>query len=260
MSLGLADHPSLAPAGGTVVISQPMFFPWVGMLEQLRLADTYVHYDDVQFEKGSFSNRVQIKTQAGVKWLTVPLRDKKLGQRILDVQVDEQSGFRRKHLTTLRQAYAAAPFRDEMLACAERVYRVPTKWLCDLAMESMAALCEAFAVEPRRIERSSQLSIPGSSSARVLEVVRRFGGSRYVTGHGAQHYLDHDLFEHHGISVHYMAYQKQPYPQRHGDFTPFVSGLDLLANVGRAGRDVISSGAIPWQRFLASSSAERVQA
>jgi hypothetical protein len=56
MSLGLADHPSLAPAGGTVVISQPMFFPWVGMLEQLKLADTYVHYDDVQFEKGSFSN------------------------------------------------------------------------------------------------------------------------------------------------------------------------------------------------------------
>src|SRR5690242_11364734 len=98
MSLSLADHPSLAPAGGTVVISQPMFFPWVGMLEQLRLADTYVHYDDVQFEKGSFSNRVQIKTQAGVKWLTVPLRDKKLGQRILDVQVDDASGFRRKHL------------------------------------------------------------------------------------------------------------------------------------------------------------------
>ncbi len=260
MSLGLADHPSLAPAGGTVVISQPMFFPWVGMLEQLKLADTYVHYDDVQFEKGSFSNRVQIKTKTGVVWLTVPLRDKRLGQRILDVQVDEGSGFRRKHLTTLRQAYAAAPFRDEMLACAERVYRLPTKWLCDLALESMAALWDAFAVEPRRVERSSQLSIPGSSSARVLEVVRRFGGSRYVTGHGAQRYLDHDLFEQHGVSVHYMAYQKQPYPQRHGEFTPFVSGLDLLANVGAAGRAVICSGAIPWRSFLSAPTAEPVQA
>ena len=46
----------------TVVISQPMFFPWVGMFEQIALADVYVHYDDVQFSKGSFTNRVQLKT------------------------------------------------------------------------------------------------------------------------------------------------------------------------------------------------------
>ena len=45
-----------------VVISQPMLFPWVGMFEQIRLADVYVHYTDVQFSKGSFVNRVQIKT------------------------------------------------------------------------------------------------------------------------------------------------------------------------------------------------------
>ena len=44
-----------------VVISQSMFFPWVGFLEQLKLADVYVFYDDVQFSKGSFTNRVRVK-------------------------------------------------------------------------------------------------------------------------------------------------------------------------------------------------------
>ena len=38
----------------TVVISQPMYFPWVGMLEQMRLADVFVHLDDAQFSKGGF--------------------------------------------------------------------------------------------------------------------------------------------------------------------------------------------------------------
>lgn len=38
-----------------------MFFPWVGFLEQLKLVDVYVFYDDVQFSKGSFTNRVQVK-------------------------------------------------------------------------------------------------------------------------------------------------------------------------------------------------------
>lgn len=44
-----------------VVISQSMFFPGWVLLEQLKLADLYVFYDDVQFSKGSFTNRVQVK-------------------------------------------------------------------------------------------------------------------------------------------------------------------------------------------------------
>ncbi|HOX52645.1 MAG TPA: WbqC family protein, partial [Fibrobacteria bacterium] len=32
----------------TVVITQPMYFPWVGLFEQIRLADEIVWLDDVQ--------------------------------------------------------------------------------------------------------------------------------------------------------------------------------------------------------------------
>jgi hypothetical protein len=83
-----------------------MFFPWAGMLEQMCLADAYVHYDDVQFSKGSFTNRVQIKTAMGVQWLTVPLRDLHLGQRILEVVVDNRQDWRKKHLLTLQRGNA----------------------------------------------------------------------------------------------------------------------------------------------------------
>ena len=61
-----------------LVISQSMYFPWVGMLEQIRLADVFMHYDDVQLARG-FYNRVQVKTAQGARWLTVPLRDKHQG-------------------------------------------------------------------------------------------------------------------------------------------------------------------------------------
>ena len=75
-----------------IVISQPMFFPWVGLFEQIRLADIYVHYDDVQFSKGSFVNRVQIKTNKGTQWLTVPLQNLTLGQEIREVQLSQKNG------------------------------------------------------------------------------------------------------------------------------------------------------------------------
>ena len=53
----------------TVVISQPMYFPWIGIFEQIRLADVFVFYDDVQFTRG-FINRVQYKTPQGTGWIT----------------------------------------------------------------------------------------------------------------------------------------------------------------------------------------------
>ena len=87
----------------TVLISQPMYFPWVGMLEQMALADVWVHLDDAVFE-GGFFNRVQIKTTDGTPWLTVPLAENKLGQS--SMMQPATHDWQRKHWTTLQQSYA----------------------------------------------------------------------------------------------------------------------------------------------------------
>ena len=43
-----------------LVVSQPMFLPWIGLFEQVRLADRFIHYDDVQLPQGrSFISRVK---------------------------------------------------------------------------------------------------------------------------------------------------------------------------------------------------------
>jgi hypothetical protein len=47
-----------------------------------------------------------------------------------------------------------------------------------------------------------------------------------------------------------MDYRLDPYPQLHGDFTPYVSALDLIANCGVSGRDRIRSGTLYWKEFV----------
>ncbi len=230
-----------------------MFFPWVGMFEQMRLADAYVHYDDVQFSKGSFTNRVQIKTAKGPLWLTVPLRGLRLGQRIMEVAVDNQQDWRKRHLTTLAQAYAESPFVNEMLALVESVYQQTANTVCELAIASMMAVHRYFSfAKPEEIYYSSLLGIGGESSSRVLDIVKKLEGSVYITGHGARNYLDHELFEREGVRVEYINYRKQPYPQLHGEFTPFVSTLDLVANVGLEGRNVFVSDTVQWREFIST--------
>ncbi len=234
-----------------VVITQSMLFPWVGLLEQMRLADVFVHYDDVQFSKGSFTNRVQVKTATGRRWMTVPLRDLQLGTVIDEVKTAPAVHWRDKHLSLLEQSFQGAPHAEEALSLAREVYAGDLPNIGHLARSSMIALGRYFGLlEGKRVLDVRELGIGGSGSQRVLDIVRGVGGTTYVTGHGARNYLDHEAFEQAGVKVHYMRYACNPYPQRWGEFTPFVTALDLVASLGRDGRRHISSTGVSWRDFL----------
>ncbi|TMV13506.1 WbqC family protein [Arenibacterium halophilum] len=232
-----------------VVVSQSMYFPWVGLLEQVRLADTFVHYDDVQFTRG-FYNRVQIKTPNGTPWLTVPTRDRHRGQLIDEVRIDDREDWRAAHRATLRAAYRQAPHLDEMLGIVDRVFSQSADTLGHVGRASIIELSRYFGLDSgTRFCDSRDLGIGGSSSQRLHDICVALGGSAYVTGHGAANYLDHHLFEQSDIEVRYMDYQRAPYPQLHGAFTPYVTALDLVANLGREGLSFIRSGSVSWKEF-----------
>ena len=54
-------------ASPTVVVLQPGYLPWLGFFDQLRRADVFVYYDDVQFDKHGWRNRNRIKTANGTR-------------------------------------------------------------------------------------------------------------------------------------------------------------------------------------------------
>jgi len=174
-----------------IIVSQSMYFPWVGLLEQIRLADTFVHYDDVQLTRG-FYNRVQIKTGTGPRWLTIPLRDVHRGQNIDETLIDNRHDWQSQHRDILRQAYLKAPYRDEMLAIADRVFAIHAVTLADAARVSVHALADYFSIGGNcSFANSRDLDIGGKSSQRLLDIVKSLDGNVYVTGHGASNYLDH---------------------------------------------------------------------
>lgn len=234
-----------------LVISQPMLFPWVGMFEQIRLADIFVYYVDVQFSKGSFVNRVQIKTSSGIKWLTVPLLGVRLGQKIKEVEVNYQKDWRHRHFEFLRQTYKAAPYKHDVMDLVSTVYAEKHPTIDALSRKSMDVVIDYFGLNhDLQSYLSSSLNLKGKSSQRVLDVVKHFQADEYVTGHGASNYLDHEIFEQNGVKVAYMNYLKKAYLQDFGEFTPYVSILDLIAHCGVEGVNNICSNAIYWKDFF----------
>ena len=234
-----------------IVITQSMLFPWIGMLEQIKLADIIVHYDDVQFSKGSFTNRVQIKTNNGFKWMTIPLEKVKLSQKIEEVKISKMDIWKKKHLNLLEHNFNNTPFKQEALQLVYEVYSKDYFSISDLSRASMKKLIEYFELDKNLISYDMRsLNIFGSSSERVLNTVLKLKGKTYITGHGAKNYLDHKIFEKKNIEVKYMQYQKLPYPQKYGEFNPYISSLDLVANCGKEGKKFIVSRAVNWKIFL----------
>ena len=143
-----------------LVVSQPMFLPWIGLFEQVRLADVFVHYDDVQLPQGrSFMTRVQIRSATGVSWLTAPVDHAQSGKLINQVVLFDGIDWRSKHLASLRHAYARAPHFKLMFEMAEGITAICPGRLADFNIEAIEQIARWLGLSPHFI-RASATNVP----------------------------------------------------------------------------------------------------
>jgi hypothetical protein len=137
-----------------------------------------------------------------------------------------------------------------MLAVVDDVFVEDHESLGGLGRASIRALARAFALPEPEFLHSADLSVGGSSSQRLCDITVALGGSVYLTGHGALNYLDHSIFEDRTIEVRYMDYSLGPWPQDHGEFTPYLTALDALAHLGPAAKTALHSTTLHWSDAL----------
>ncbi len=236
------------PAEGsrTITVLQPGYMPWLGFFDQMRRSDVFVYYDDVQYDTHGWRNRNRIKSPAGPRWLTVPVRHHGLDKpRIVDVRIDDRAPWARRHLGTLRQFYADAPHAERYLSELGPLIERGWEKLVDLDLAVAGTMAEWLGIRTT-VARSSELGISGERSGRLLKICQHFGARTYLSGAAAHAYLDVDLFARHGVEVVWQDYRHPVYPQQHGDFVPYLSAIDLLLNAGDASaailRDTVELG------------------
>ena len=161
----------------TVAVLQPGYLPWLGFFDQLQRSQVFVYYDDVQYDKHGWRNRNRIKTQSGPIWLTVPVTHAGQGSaRILDMAIDARTPWARKHVASIRQAYARAPYVGRYLPELEELLERKWERLVDLDIACADLVARWFGLS-RRIERSSSLGIGGERSERLVNICRHFCNS-----------------------------------------------------------------------------------
>jgi hypothetical protein len=140
-----------------------------------------------------------------------------------------------------------------MLQMVDEVFSLDSDFLVEFTKLSVDVLSSYFGLNEDKSTSfydAKELCQFGTKGERVLSLIKSIKGQDYITGHGALNYLDHDLFEREGIKTFYMDYQCHPYPQLYGDFLPFVSALDLVANCGPTGAAYIKPVLKYWRDFI----------
>lgn len=216
------------------VILQPSFIPWRGYFHQIYLADVFIFFDCIQYDKHGWRNRNKIKTSGGIQWLTIPVNSAGTyhGRLIQDITIAEDTSWRRKHLSTIRQAYRKSRYWEKYYWLIDWIYSFKGRYLADLTCESTIQIAQTLGFQHTKFIRSSKLDARGEKTDRLLDILRRVGASHYISGPSARNYIEPEKFAAAGIKLEYMTYDYPDYPQLYEPFDGRVSILDLLFNVG----------------------------
>ncbi len=226
----------------TIAITQSNYIPWKGYFDVIHSVDELVLYDDVQFTKGDWRNRNRIKTQGGLKWLTVPVEVKgKYTQKIMDTRISDPR-WARKHWEAIRHSYSKAEFFKDYRELFEELYLTCNEeFLSRVNLRFLEAVNQVLDIKTA-IRWSSDFKLPEGKNERLISICREAGATKYISGPAAKEYLDESVFRQEGIEVEWMDYSN--YPEYRQLFPPFehgVSVLDLLFNEGSDAKTFMKS-------------------
>lgn len=192
---------------------QPNVLPGASVTSKIAASDGVIWLDEVQFSKGSWTNRN--KTPDG-EWFTVPVADSAF-KPINRVKIGNPQTYdwRRKVTGQLREGFPASPTLERVC----RIIQRPHKSLVGLNVALLDALLDGLGIDTpwyfqshldgghAVVAVSENAAELAPISNRLAMMVEEVGGSIYLSGPSGRHYLDEQPFKERGIDVDYWAHE-----------------------------------------------------
>jgi hypothetical protein len=215
-----------------VAIIQSSYIPWKGYFDIIHDVDCFIFLDDVQYTSRDWRNRNRIKTNAGLKWLTIPLGSHR-DRQIRDIRLPDLR-WRDTHLQTMERFYRKArhfgAFYDRI-----RDFYHEQEWTHLSAFNQNFITRFSREILGLRTEflDSAAIAVPEKKHGKIVGLLEAVGGDFYVSGPLARNYLDEGEFRRRNITLSYKDYSAYPeYEQSYPPFSHQVSIVDLLFHAG----------------------------
>ena len=218
-----------------VAILQSNYIPWKGYFDIIGMVDEFIFYDEMQYTKNDWRNRNIIKTEQGLKWLTIPVKNSNRlsnEQKISDTLIFDKR-WNRKHWETIKNAYRKAPFFNNYKDIFEDLYLGKEEdRLVDVNYKFIYTICNLLGIKTK-ISFDKDYGLIDGKTERLVNLVQKANGTEYLSGPAAKDYIQESLFKEAGIKLSWMDYSNySKYSQLYPPFEHGVSILDLLFNCG----------------------------
>lgn len=224
-----------------IAILQSNYIPWKGYFDLINMVDEFILYDDMQYTKNDWRNRNKIKTSQGIKWLSIPIRQEKLSQKISQTKINDKR-WNIKHYKTISQNYIKAKYFNKYKEVFEELYLTCNEeYLSKINYRFITAINEILGVNTK-IRFSDEFVLKGDKTQKLLNICKECNANVYVSGPSAKSYFDEELALKENIAVEWINYDNYPtYNQLYPPFFHEVSILDLIFNEGEEAKKYMKS-------------------
>ena len=218
-----------------VAIHQPNYAPWLGYFNKIARSDAFVFLDDVQYSRGSYTNRVRIGRSRKAVWLTQPIK-RDFGGAICETSFSEDD-WPARHLDTLKGTYRRAAAFNETWPTVRAIWEeIPLATLAAANRHIVEALAASIDLKPRFLISSALPTAGFTGDERLAQIMRAVApdGGIYLSGKGGSGYQSPETFSIAGYELLYAEFQHPEYA-RGGE--PFMAGLSVLDALFHVGAD-----------------------
>ena len=213
-----------------VAVHQPTFLPWLGWWDKLARADVMVLLDDAQVpreSRGTWLNRVKLMVSGEPRWVTMPIVRADGVRAVNETRIDETQPWRRRVLGSIEQSYRRAPYFDAVMPVVREAIEQRAESVAEFNEQAIRRLAALMDLPGERLVRASQLGVGSAATQRLIDLTKAVGGDVYLSGDGADGYMDPGEFAGTGVELRLQGFT-DPSP------VPGLSVVDHLMREGPA--------------------------
>jgi hypothetical protein len=168
---------------------QPNFLPNLGFFHKMAQAELFILITNLQFERQEgWQRRNLFKNANGDMWLTVPVLGSQ-NQKINEVKIKYERDWCKKHRRSLWLNYGESPGRN-FLSKIDKIYDERYETLSDLNIRLIKTIKDILGITTPLIVDEE---VSGEKHEFIINICKKHGGVKYLSGRGARSYLTDDL-------------------------------------------------------------------
>lgn len=226
---------------------QAYFFPYVGYFQLISAVDRFVLYEHVSFRKRTWITRNQLldPQTRQTRWIHVPVSDASSNRTIGETRLAPKGEWRRDVLRAVEACYRRAERFDEVYPFLETLVNAPDETIHAYNAGILVGLAKALAIptpivtaNPGAVKLEEGIAARAEASGldrmtqRVVDLCRAEGADEYVNPIGGRELYRKEDLARHDVRVSFLQSIPTPYPQRGGEFVPYLSIIDPLMHLG----------------------------